>query len=90
MAVTHSAGSTTPATISRSLYERVLSRATVGKTTGGTASGATTKQNRNSLTYAAINRNSRPGPQNAGIEKNDEDDSSKRERPKYTTITRQR
>lgn len=83
MSVTNS-GSTTPATISRSLYEKVLSRASAKANT----------QSRNSLTYSAISRNR--GPQNAGLrtekqnEEEDSEESNKRGRPKYTTITRQR
>lgn len=97
-------GSTTPATISRSLYERVLSRAngSTSKTNTGTSSTgintSTSTKGRGTLSYSILNRNSRPGSQSqsqdttseSATRDNSEDGTVRRVRPQYTTINRQR
>lgn len=92
-------GSTTPATISRSLYERVLSRANGSKTNTDTSStGINITKGRGTLSYSILNRNSRPGSQihsqdttsESAIRDNSEDVTVRRVRPQYTTINRQR
>lgn len=73
---------TTPSSLSKTLYERVLSKA--GKSSSGLKA---------TKTYLSLNRNSR-GPQNDGLTSvtNSEDQKQKvdRGRPQYTSILRQR
>lgn len=88
---------TAPTLISKSLYEKVLnsatgrnflpnSRYTSTSTFGRNNSDATNSKLSNK--YSSVIRNSRPGPQNSGIERQDDDDTIQ-ERPKYVTINRQ-
>lgn len=96
---------TTPATISKSLFEKILSR------TSGNSVIASFKNRPNLSTtnvpeqapsetvpvrtsqYSSINRgqsNSRGGPQNAGLEKLPELEALIKDKPQYVTITRTR
>lgn len=88
---------TAPTLISKSLYEKVLNSAT-GRNflpnrryTSTSSFGRNNSESGNSKTsnkYSSVVRNSRPGPQNSGIERQDESDTFL-ERPKYVTINRQ-
>ncbi|XP_058444493.1 mucin-2-like [Malaya genurostris] len=88
--------STTPSTISKSLYERVLSRAGNGLQkfrpaltfTQTDKSGST--ENKYSSVVRNSNTNSRVGPQNEGIEQLPEFEGVFKERPKYVTLNRAR
>ena len=94
---------TPPSAISKSLYQKVLSRATAfkGKTNfNGASSPLTTslkdktekveKSEKPALKATANTRNSRPAPQNAGLENDQEFEGILREKPKYQTISRAR
>ncbi|KAI7815601.1 mucin-like protein [Rhyzopertha dominica] len=80
-------GSTTQRSIiSKSLYERVLSRANARANEQTTTTTEGKKSTRAS--YTSLNRNSR-GPQNEGLEKKEEPTVAKG-RPQYTSIARRR
>lgn len=83
--------------ISKSLYEKVLNSATGrnflpnSRYTSTSTFGRNNSESANSKSsnkYSSVIRNSRPGPQNSGIEQQDEVDTIQ-ERPKYITINRQ-
>jgi chitinase len=89
--------STTPSSISKDLYERVLNKATGGtfltkNRFSSSFSGKTTETEvpKPDNKYSSVVRNSRPGPQNSGLEKLPEFDAFLKDKPKYTTINRQR
>lgn len=94
---TKSEQSPTAATlISKSLYEKVLNSATGrnflpnSRYTSSSTFGRNNSDSSNSKTlnkYSSVIRNSRPGPQNSGIERQDDEDTIQ-ERPKYVTINR--
>lgn len=87
---------TAPTLISKSLYEKVLNSATGrllpnSRYTSTSTFGRNNSESANSKLsnkYSSVIRNSRPGPQNSGIERQDEVDAIQ-ERPKYVTINRQ-
>lgn len=88
---------TSPTLISKSLYEKVLNSATGrnflpnSRYTSTSTFGRNNSESANSKSsnkYSSVIRNSRPGPQNSGIERQDEVDVVQ-ERPKYVTINRQ-
>lgn len=98
---------TTPSTISKSLYEKVLSRATSGlafknrftqnsynkkdnKDKLETKSEDTNTKSGSDTKYSSVIRNSRPGPQNDGLDKLAEFEGFLREKPKYVTLNRPR
>lgn len=87
--------STTPASISKSLYEKVLSVST----SGGNAAvrnrfssfvnkQESTETKKGDNKYSSVIRNSRPSPQNAGLDKLPELEGFIKEKPKYVTIQR--
>lgn len=87
---------TAPTLISKSLYEKVLNSATGrnflpnSRYTSSSTFGRNNSDSANGKTlnkYSSVIRNSRPGPQNSGIERQDEVDTIQ-ERPKYVTINR--
>lgn len=87
--------STTPASISKSLYEKVLSVSTGGgnaavrnRFSSFVNKGETTETKKNDNKYSSVIRNSRPSPQNAGLDKIPELESFIKEKPKYVTIQR--
>ncbi|XP_055596596.1 mucin-5AC-like isoform X2 [Uranotaenia lowii] len=86
--------STTPSTISKSLYERVLSRAGNGlqKFRPALTFTQTDKSGSTENKYSSVVRNgysnSRLGPQNEGIEQLPEFEGVFKERPKYVTLNR--
>lgn len=87
---------TTVSPISQSLYNKVVEskrsqfrdQKVVSSSTDG-IEPLVQRQNKESR-YSAVNRNSRPRPQNDGLDQMSETDEGEiiRERPKYTTITR--
>lgn len=92
---------TPPSAISKSLYQKVLSRASAfkGKTNfNGASSPLNTalktekveKSERPALKATPSTRNSRPAPQNAGLDNDPEFEGVLREKPKYQTISRAR
>lgn len=85
-------GSTTQASIiSKSLYERVLSRRN-GKTATITPATTTKEPRQDKISYSTINRNSR-GPQTDGLQSTQEvksTESSTRGRFQYVNIARRR
>lgn len=96
---------TTPSTISKSLYDRVLSRPgtlssltrnrfkiadTSVSTTEATTSTSISAGNSYSKYSSVLRGNSRQGPQNEGIDKLAEFDGFLKERKQYVTINRQR
>ncbi|XP_068139657.1 uncharacterized protein Cht6 isoform X2 [Drosophila tropicalis] len=97
-------GATTPSTISKSLYDRVLSRqGTLSSLTRKTSTfkvnsepttGTTTTTASPDSSYSkyssVLRGNSRQGPQNEGIEKLSEFDGFLKERKEYVTINRNR
>ncbi|XP_059618815.1 mucin-2-like [Phlebotomus argentipes] len=85
---------TTAASISKSLYDKILSRASSSnlesfKNRFGSDS-ASENRVRSTSKYTPIVRNSRPGPQNAGVDKLPEFEGFLREKPQYVTISRPR
>lgn len=90
---------TTISPISQSLYEKVLSSRNLtsqgrqflsNKFTSKLSDGqepATQRQNKENK-YSSVIRNSRPGPQNEGIDKLADSDVVIKERPQYVTLTR--
>lgn len=96
--------STTPSTISKSLYHKVLirpnglnsirNRFSAGRSSTSTqkpiddddASSEISSHTENK--YSSVIRNSRPSPQNAGIDKLPEFEGFLKEKPKYVTISR--
>ncbi|XP_032308123.2 mucin-5AC isoform X4 [Drosophila ananassae] len=94
---------TTPSTISKSLYDRVLSRPgtlssltrnrlKIAEASGTEATTSTSVSAGNTYSkYSSVLRgNSRQGPQNEGIDKLAEFDGFLKERKQYVTINRQR
>ncbi|EDW07884.2 LOW QUALITY PROTEIN: uncharacterized protein Dmoj_GI16000 [Drosophila mojavensis] len=94
---------TTPSTISKSLYDRVLSRPeTLGtfsrnrfsaakvQTTESSVADDSSSQAGNSKYSSVLRGNSRQGPQNEGLEKLPEFDGFLKERKQYVTINRNR
>ncbi|KAJ6638460.1 Acidic mammalian chitinase [Pseudolycoriella hygida] len=84
---------TAPTLISKSLYEKVLNSATGRNLLPNSRYTSTSTFGRNNSDssnnkYSSVIRNSRPGPQNSGLERQDEVDTIQ-ERPKYVTINRQ-
>lgn len=92
---------TTQPKISKSLYEKVLNSAsarsfplnnrytyTQRNNTQGSSSSAESIKNNAANKYSSVIRNSRPGPQNDGIDKLPEYEGLLRERPQYVTINR--
>lgn len=79
-------GTTTMSPISQSLYEKVLNNAKTINSSQGREFLAN-RQNKESK-YSSVIRNSRPGPQNYGIDKLPEFEGMLKERPKYVTIQR--
>lgn len=89
--------------ISKSLYEKVLNSAsgrsflpknrysfsTQRNTTGTDSSAESGKTSTGNNKYSSVIRNSRPGPQNDGLDKLPDYDGVIRERPQYVTINRQ-
>lgn len=87
--------STTPASISKSLYEKVLSVSTGGgnaavrnRFSSFVNKGETTETKKADNKYSSVIRNSRPSPQNAGLDKLPELEGFIKEKPKYVTIQR--
>ncbi|XP_017870852.1 PREDICTED: mucin-5AC isoform X2 [Drosophila arizonae] len=94
---------TTPSTISKSLYDRVLNRPeTLGtfsrnrfsaakvQTTESSVADDSSSQAGNSKYSSVLRGNSRQGPQNEGLEKLPEFDGFLKERKQYVTINRNR
>lgn len=89
---------TAPTLISKTLYEKVLNSATgrnflpnsryTSSSTFGRSNGTDAGSSKTASKYSSVIRNSRPTPQNSGIERQDDVDAIQ-ERPKYVTITRQ-
>lgn len=89
---------TAPTLISKTLYEKVLNSATgrnflpnsryTSTSTFGRNNSESVSGKASGNKYSSVIRNSRPGPQNSGIERQDDIDVIQ-ERPKYTTINRQ-
>lgn len=89
---------TAPTLISKTLYEKVLNSATgrnflpnsryTSTSTFGRNNSESSTNGKTSNKYSSVIRNSRPGPQNSGIERQDDIDAIQ-ERPKYVTINRQ-
>jgi chitinase len=89
--------STTPSTISKDLYERVLNKASGGQFLtknrfSSSFSGKTSEKDsaKPDTKYSPVVRNNRPDAQNSGLDKLPDFDLILKEKPKYTTITRQR
>lgn len=93
--------STTPSSISQSLYAKVLSRpnplSSLRNRLGGSKFTAkkeeistSVNEESSSSKYTSVNRNSRPSPQNAGIDKLAEFEGFLKDKPKYVTINRTR
>ncbi|XP_037028163.1 uncharacterized protein LOC119068609 [Bradysia coprophila] len=89
---------TAPTLISKTLYEKVLNSATgrnflpnsryTSTSTFGRNNSESSANGKTSNKYSSVIRNSRPGPQSSGIERQDDVDAIQ-ERPKYVTINRQ-
>ncbi|XP_055709489.1 mucin-2 isoform X2 [Phlebotomus papatasi] len=86
---------TTAASISKSLYDKILSRASSSnlesfKNRFSDSPSGNRVRSTSAQKYTPIVRNSRPGPQNAGVDKLPEFEGFLREKPQYVTISRPR